>query len=96
MEWPWTYEVDLLEAQPLRRIRVCFAERAYATRVRLSVSVDREAWLDVDTIETPAGEPVEVVFEPVEARYVRVSALEPNGPDQPGEQMAVAELEVYP
>jgi hypothetical protein len=96
MEWPWTYEVDLLEAQPLRRIRVCFAEHAYATRVRLSVSVDRETWLDVGTVETPAGEPVEAVFEPIEARYVRVNALEPNGPDQPGEQMAVAELEVYP
>jgi hypothetical protein len=29
------------------------------------------------------------------ARYVRIQALKPDGPNQKGRQMAVAELEVY-
>jgi len=31
----------------------------------------------------------------VQAQFVRVSALKPDGPDQKGAQMAVAELEAY-
>jgi hypothetical protein len=29
------------------------------------------------------------------ARYVRVVAVVPNGPNQPGTEMAISELEVY-
>jgi hypothetical protein len=28
-------------------------------------------------------------------RFVRVEAVKPNGPNQPGAQMSIAELEVY-
>jgi len=95
MEWPWSYEVDLLDVFPIRRIKVIYGRKAYATRVRVSVSPDRQTWQTVATAETPEGKPFAADFEPTTARYVRVSALTPDGPSQPGDQMSVAELEVY-
>jgi len=95
MEWPWSYEVDLLQPFPVRRVKVTFSPGGYATQLRIQVSPDRSAWQTVATAENLTGKPLEAIFASVSARYVRVSALKPNGPDQPGKQMAVAELEVY-
>jgi hypothetical protein len=41
------------------------------------------------------GQPYTAEFNPVKARFARVSALKLDGPDQKGTQMAVAELEIY-
>jgi hypothetical protein len=94
-EWPWTYEVDLLEIFKLQRLKVTFAANAYATQLRIQVSADRTSWQTVAAAEGLTGQPYEATFAPTAARYVRVSALQPSGPNQPGTQMAVAELEVY-
>ncbi len=94
-EWPWTYEVDLLEPRPLRRVKVTFAKNGYATRLRISVSADRKTWQTMAAADNPEGQPFACDFAPVKAQYVRVSALKPDGPNQKGGQMAVAELEVY-
>ena len=95
MEWPWTYEVDLLQPFKVRRIKVSFSRTGYATQLRLQVSADRVTWQTVGTAEKLSGQPFDTAFMPAAARYVRVSALKPDGPDQAGQQMAVAELEVY-
>ncbi len=95
MEWPWTYEVDLLQSQQVSRVRVSFAPTGYATQLRVQVSSDRQTWQTVATADNLDVRPYEAAFAPAAARYVRVSALKPDGPDQPGQQMAVAELEVY-
>ena len=95
MAWPWSYEVDLLGLFPVRRVKVIYGRKMYATRVRVGVSPDGRKWQTVATVETPEGKPFGADFEPVRARFVRVSALTPDGPGQPGEQMSVAELEVY-
>ncbi len=95
MEWPWSYEVDLMDTYAIRRVKVIYGRKAYATLARVSVSLDRQTWQTVANAETPEGKPFAADFEPVKARYVRVSALKPDGPGQPGEQMSVAELEVY-
>jgi len=34
-------------------------------------------------------------FDPAQARYVRIKAIKPDGPNQEGVQMHIAELEVY-
>ena len=94
-EWPWSYEIDLLEPRAVRRVKVTFAENGYATQLRISVSGDRRVWQAVAWAENLDGQPFAREFAPVPAQYVRVSALKPNGPNQPGAQMAVAELEVY-
>jgi hypothetical protein len=94
-EWPWSYEVDLLQPHAVRRVKVRFDKNGYATRLRISVSADRKGWQTVAAAENLDGQPFACQFAPVQAQYIRVSALKPNGPNQPGAQMAVAELEVY-
>jgi len=93
-EWPWTYEVDLVDTVPVRRVKVTFGS-AYATEFEIRLSKDHEAWTTVVRKAEHDGSPVEVSFEPVEARYVRVCGIKPDGPEQKGSQMSVAELEVY-
>ena len=93
-EWPWTYEVDLVDTLPVNRIKVTFGP-CYATQFEYQLSADREEWVTVATKTDHDGTPYEARFEPVTGRYVRIRALRPNGPDQPGGQMSVAELEVY-
>jgi hypothetical protein len=93
-EWPWTYHVDLLEPHPVRRIKVTFGE-GYATHFRIQLSVDGQTWQEVAAVDGHDGSPYVGEFPPVPARYVRVSALKPDGPNQQGAQMSIAELEVY-
>ena len=93
-EWPWTYEVDLVDTVPVQRIKVTFGS-GYATQFELRLSADRTIWQTVATKTDHDGTPFEATFDPVPARYVRVCALKPDGPDQPGAQMSIAELEVY-
>ena len=94
-EWPWTYEVDLLKPQPVRRVKVTFAVDGYATKLRIDLSADGKTWQTVASADNLDGQPYACEFNPVQAQFVRVSALKPDGPDQKGAQMAVAELEVY-
>jgi hypothetical protein len=93
-EWPWTYEVDLVDTRNVQRIKVTFG-KGYATHFELQLSTDGKQWKTV-TVETDHnGQPYEGAFEPTPARFVRVCGLQPNGPGQPGSQMSIAELEVY-
>ena len=93
-EWPWSYEVDLVNTSRVRRIKVTFGP-GYATHFEFRLSADGKAWRSVAVRENHDGKPFEAAFDPVDARYVRVSALKPDGPGQKGAQMSVAELEVY-
>ncbi len=93
-EWPWTYEVDLVDTVPVRRIKITFAS-GYATQFDFQLSTDRQNWQTVAAKSDHDGSPFEATFEPVTARYVRVRSIKPDGPNQPGAQMSVAELEVY-
>ncbi len=94
-EWPWTYEVDLLEPRAVRRLKVTFAQRGFATHLRLQLSADRKTWQTVATAAHHDGTPYAAEFAPETARWIRVSALTPDGPNQQGTQMTIAELEVY-
>jgi len=93
-EWPWTYEVDLVDTAGVQRIKVTFGS-GYATRFEFRVSADGANWQTAASKADHDGTPFEAAFDPVKARYVRVCAQKPDGPDQPGAQMSVAELEVY-
>ncbi len=93
-EWPWSYQVDLVDTCEVERIKVTFGS-GYATDLEICVSTDGDRWAVVSQAHDLTGAPFESTFEPVLARYVRVCGLKPNGPDQPGTQMSIAELEVY-
>ncbi|MBP7935994.1 MAG: discoidin domain-containing protein [Phycisphaerae bacterium] len=94
-EWPWTYEVDLLQARAVRRVKVSFAKDGFPTQLRVQVSADRKTWQTMVSVDDHDGGLVDAELAPVQARWLRVSALKPDGPDQKGVQMAVAELEAY-
>lgn len=93
-EWQWTYEVDLLKPEKISRIKVNFG-KGYATTLKITISVDRKSWRQVGYGTDLNGSPFEVKFEPISAQYIRVSSLKPDGPNQPGVQMSISELEVY-
>jgi hypothetical protein len=93
-EWPWTYEVDLVDTVPLTRMKVTFGS-GYPTKLEIRVSADGTAWTTVASKAGHDGKPFEATFGPTPARYIRVMSIKPDGPDQPGSQMAVAELEAY-
>ncbi len=93
-EWAWTYHVDLQDVYRVRRVVVRFG-RVYATEYKVRLSADGEAWHTVAHVTGCKGGIREHRFEPVEARYIHVEAIKPDGPNQPGGQMSIAELEAY-
>lgn len=93
-EWPWTYAVDLVDTVRVSRFKVTFGP-GHATDFDVRVSEDGKKWRTIAEKTGHDGSPVEMAVEPVSARHVRLRALKPDGPGQPGSQMAVAELEVY-
>ena len=94
-EWPWTYEVDLLEPQPVRKLALCFAPGRYATSFDVQGSIDRSEWKPLAAVRDnqSLAHTFELPSSPI--RYIRVRALKPDGSDQPGYQMAIAELAVF-
>lgn len=94
-EWPWTYHVDLGAVHPLNRVVITFDKDCFATEYKVNVSADGQAWTTVAHARDATGGKPEHTFEPAPARYVRIQALKPDGPNQKGQQMGVVELEVY-
>jgi len=94
-EWAWCYQVDLLQDFSVSRVKVNFGPRGYASECEITLSADLKQWRSAGSLKEGAGKPFEVKFEKTAARYVRVRALKPDGADQRGYQMSVAELEVY-
>jgi hypothetical protein len=93
-EWPWTYEVDLQASATIRRVAVTFGTN-YATHFQVQFSSDRTTWTTAAEVREHDGSKWEREFAPVTARYLRLRALKPDGPNQKGGQMSVSELEVY-
>lgn len=93
-QYAWTYEVDLMETTPVSRVVLTFG-KAYATKFDIEVSTDRHSWAKVAGAEGHQGGKWQATFTSTQARQIRIRSLKPDGPNQPGGQMSVAELEVY-
>ncbi|MGC8826931.1 MAG: hypothetical protein ACP5TV_08005, partial [Anaerolineae bacterium] len=62
----------------------------------VSASTDRETWTSLGMFRDQKGERVEIrPGTPLYVRFLRIRALKPDGPGQPGGQMSIAEVEVY-
>jgi hypothetical protein len=94
-EWPWAFHVNLGSVHPLGRVVITFDKDCYATEYKVNLSADGRTWATVAHAKDATGGKTEHSFEPTPARYVRIQALKPDGPNQKGRQMAVVELEVY-
>jgi hypothetical protein len=93
-DWAWTYEVDLLEPTSLSRVVVHFGS-GYATDLELFVVDAQQQETSLGRFTDQKGESLDVKFEPIKCRWIRVRSYKPDGPDQPGSQMSIAEVEAY-
>ncbi len=93
-DYPWTLELDMNQLETISRIKFLFGD-LYATSFTVSISEDRVHWKQIanDSGSSRAWE--EYRFAPAKARYVWISAFKPDGPDQEGGQMTIADLQVY-
>jgi hypothetical protein len=93
-EWAWTYEIDLQQVRPLRRLVIHFGP-GYATEYKVYLSADGANWQTMAEVTGCEGGTREHTFPPTPACYLRVQSLKPDGPGQVGSQMSLAELEAY-
>ncbi len=94
-EWAWAYDVNLLRPEKLSRVVVRFGRDGYATEFEVLGTRDGTNWSKLGAVRQGKGGQVEIKFPPTEVRTVRVRAIKPDGPGQPGSQMAIAELDAY-
>jgi hypothetical protein len=93
--WAWIYELDLESSHTLGKVVVTFDEESYPTDYKIFVSSDQKSWKEVAQANPTKGGRYEHVLTVSDVRYIRVQSLKPDGPNQPGGQMSIAELEVY-
>jgi F5/8 type C domain/Alpha-L-fucosidase len=93
-EWPWTFQVDLAKVYPVKKIVINFGV-SYATEYRVISSIDEFNWSEIDYEKKGQGGRRVYKLAANKMRYIRVQGLKPNGPDQKGLQMTIAELEAY-
>jgi hypothetical protein len=95
-EYAWTYQVDLGRLYRIDKIVVGFREDGYATQYDFLTSDDGLHWETVEHVgKNDRGGAHAATFPAKLAQYVRVQAVKPDGPNQPGGQMSITELEVY-
>jgi len=100
-QYAWTQEVDLGNTYSIDRVVTTFmtnppnAQNLWATDYEIQVSTTGGSFTTVKAVTGFAGGTDEQIFSPVNARYVRIKAVKPDGAGQTGTQMAIAELAVY-
>ena len=93
---PGTYEVDLEKVHEIARIVVEFKQETFATKYDIQLSPDGKQWTTVASVDkNDHGGVHPHKITPTAGRYIRVRSFKPDGPNQPGKQMQVRELEVY-
>jgi hypothetical protein len=95
-EWAWTYQVDLGRLYQIDTVVVHFANNGYASEYKICTSDDGDEWITVTHVsDNSRGGAHPHTFPISAAQYVRIQAIKPDGPDQPGAQMTIVELEAY-
>ncbi|MBP1988863.1 galactose-binding domain-containing protein [Paenibacillus eucommiae] len=91
----WKLRADLGFSQAINRIVVKMPAALYATAFDIQTSTDGSAFTTVKQITGFTSGTSDNTITQTNARYVQVVAVTPNGPSQPGVEMAISELEVY-
>jgi hypothetical protein len=95
-EWDWSLLVDLMTPKKFQRSTITFPPANYATKYQISSSNNLTNWQILLTNSIDKGGRYQHKFPATTARYVKVTALAPNGAGQPGNQMAISEFELFP
>ncbi len=93
-EWAWAYDVHLIREESVRRIVIRFGP-GFATEFDILASLDGDAWTTLGTFAEQSGGSVELNCEPIQVKVIRIRGLKPDGPNQSGGQMSIAEVEIY-
>jgi hypothetical protein len=94
--WAWTLFTDLKkETAGINQISVNFLSSNFATEYKIFASVNGVNWTEVKYITGNVANYNVHNIPPFSARYIAVKALAPNGPNQTGIQMAIAEIGIY-
>lgn len=93
-EWAWAYDVHLIHEENVRRIVIHFGP-GFATEFDVLASLDGDAWTTLGTFADQTGGSVELNCELIQAKVIRIRGLKPDGPNQRGGQMSIAEVEIY-
>lgn len=91
----WQLQVDLGASQSIGRMVVKMPQSLYATAFDLQTSTDGVTFATVKQVTGFSSGTSSNTIPVIKARYVRVVAVAPSGPDQAGVEMAISELEVY-
>ena len=94
-EWPWTYQVDLMAAYDIKKVVITFGQDGYASHYEVCLSSDSKKWEKAVVNKDHQGGKLSLKVNKKNIRYIRIESHKPDGPNQPGGQMQIAELEVY-
>ena len=95
-EYAWDLVLDLREKKSIKRIKLYMSESNYATKLQIQSSNDKETWSTKKSYTSNSSFELEYKSTfAFSARYIRIRALKPDGPDQEGGQMAIYEAEIY-
>lgn len=96
MEYAWSYRIDLEMLPEIREVVVTFDSRFFATHFQLLGSRDGKRWqLLAEEHSDQGGTYRWRTDAPERFRYIEVRGLKPDRRGMPGNQMAIAEVEVY-
>jgi F5/8 type C domain/Alpha-L-fucosidase len=94
-EYAWSLLLDLRELSSIKRSTVTFPHNTFPTHYLISASSDGLKWKILVDRKISVGATYNDSFETISARYVKVTAVKPDGANQIGSQMAISEFELY-
>ena len=93
-DYAWTYDVRFFELHDISRVVVHFG-KGYPTECEVFLVDSKGEEQSLQRFENQTGKNLDISFDTQKAFGIRVRSYKPDGPNQPGIQMSVAELEVY-
>jgi hypothetical protein len=95
-EYDWNYKVDLGAPKQFNYYVLTMPAAMYATAYAIEGSSNGIGWDNLLSVTgTAGGRQCGYLNSTSNYRYVRVRAITPNGPGQPGTGMAIQEFELY-
>jgi hypothetical protein len=95
-QYRWMEQIDLQSPQSIDLVTLLQPQSAYATAFHVEVSLDGTSYYTVARRTDSAGGLTGIQLnKPVQARYIRLVADQPDNGGQTGGQMAISELAAY-
>jgi len=95
-QYAWNLKVDFGKIQKsIKKAIIDFPADSYATDFQLLFSNDGNNWRIIEERNTNADLHVTLNFPAIQARFLKLKALKPDGPGQKGNGMGILEFKIY-